>query len=375
MVQSGCGKLALMTNADTLPRDGHFSAFLAVFSLIAISTASEHYLGYHGFSLQVLPWLLGCFAVVGLIGKGAVPLLRALKAGQFIREDGPQGHLNKSGTPTMGGIYIVPVGVTASVIATGELRGTVLAGCLLTVAFALIGWLDDWQILRKRSNKGISPALKLGLQGICGAGFCTWLCLSQPWQEVTTIHLPWGITLPLGVWFIPLALFVILGSTNATNLTDGLDGLAGGTGAIALLGLAILVFPKDSQLALFAVCMAGSYLGFLWHNRHPAQVFMGDTGSLALGGALSAVALAGDLLWGLLIVGWLFVWESLRVIAQVGYYKLTKNEQGVGKRLFKMAPYHHHLELSGWHETQVVLLFYTVAIALVVLAIYLSQFL
>ncbi len=363
-----------MNNMDILPKDGHLSAFLAVFSLIAIATASEHYLGYHGLSLRLLPWFLGCFAVVGLVGQWAVPILRAIKAGQFIREDGPQTHLKKSGTPTMGGIYVVPVGIVASAIAVGSPKGAVLAGCLLTIAFGVIGWLDDWLILQKRSNKGISPQMKLALQSICAVAFCAWLCLSQPWQEVTTIHLPWGVALPLGLWFIPLALFVILGSTNATNLTDGLDGLAGGTGAIALWGMAILSFPKDSQLALFCVCMAGSYLGFLWHNRHPAQVFMGDTGSLALGGALAGVALAGDLLWGLLIVGLLFVWESLSVIAQVGYYKLTKNAQGIGKRLFKMAPYHHHLELSGWHETQIVLVFYAVAIALVVLAIYLSQF-
>jgi phospho-N-acetylmuramoyl-pentapeptide-transferase len=363
-----------MTNAESLPKDGHFSAFLAVFSLIAIATASELYLGMQGFSLLVLPWLLGCFATVGLMGRLVVPILRAIKAGQFIREDGPQAHLKKSGTPTMGGIYVVPVGIVAALLGTGAMSAAVVSACVLTIAFGFIGWLDDWQILRKRSNKGISPQMKLALQGICAGAFCVWLCLSQSWQEVTTIHLPWGITLPLGIWFIPLALFVILGSTNATNLTDGLDGLAGGTGAIALMGMAVLVFPKDSQLALFAVCMAGSYLGFLWHNRHPAQVFMGDTGSLALGGALSAVALAGDMLWGFLIVGLLFVWESISVIAQVGYYKATKNEQGVGQRLFKMAPYHHHLELSGWHETQVVLVFYAVAIALVILAIYLSQF-
>jgi phospho-N-acetylmuramoyl-pentapeptide-transferase len=244
----------------------------------------------------------------------------------------------------------------------------------LTVGFGLVGWWDDWQILRKKSNKGLSPKMKLILQGLLALVFCGWLTLTRSWLDLTTIDLPFGWVLPLGIFFFPLALFVILGSTNATNLTDGLDGLAAGTGAIALMGMALLIFPKDQALAKFCACMAGSYLGFLWHNRHPAQVFMGDTGSLALGGALAAIALIANMLWGLLVVGLLFVWESISVIAQVSYYKATKNEQGVGKRLFKMAPYHHHLELSGWHETKIVLVFYGVAIGLVWMAIVLLQF-
>lgn len=357
-----------MVNAPATPKSGHLSALVSVLSLILLSTSADLYWGYRSFSVQILPWCLGCFVVVGIAGKFCVPLLRAIKAGQFIREDGPQTHLKKSGTPTMGGIYVVPVGLLGAIWASGGAE-QVLASSLLTLGFGLVGWWDDWQILRKKSNKGISPQMKLALQGLLAVAFCTWLTLSRSWLSLTTIDLPLGWALPLGIFFFPLALFVILGSTNATNLTDGLDGLASGTGAIALMGMSLLIFPKDQALAQFCACVGGSYLGFLWHNRHPAQVFMGDTGSLALGGALAGTALMANVLWGLLVVGLLFVWESITVIAQVSYYKATKNEQGVGKRLFKMAPYHHHLELSGWHETRVVLVFYGVSIVLVLVAV------
>jgi phospho-N-acetylmuramoyl-pentapeptide-transferase len=362
-----------MVNAPSSAPNGHLSALVAVLSLLLFSTSADLYWGYRDFTGQILPWWLVCFTIVGIAGKFCVPLLRAIKAGQFIREDGPQSHLQKSGTPTMGGIYVIPVGVGAALLSSG-MAEQVWAASGLTVGFGLVGWWDDWQILRKKSNKGLSPKMKLILQGLLALVFCGWLTLTRSWLDLTTIDLPFGWVLPLGIFFFPLALFVILGSTNATNLTDGLDGLAAGTGAIALMGMALLIFPKDQALAKFCACMAGSYLGFLWHNRHPAQVFMGDTGSLALGGALAAIALIANMLWGLLVVGLLFVWESISVIAQVSYYKATKNEQGVGKRLFKMAPYHHHLELSGWHETKIVLVFYGVAIGLVWMAIVLLQF-
>jgi phospho-N-acetylmuramoyl-pentapeptide-transferase len=161
--------------------------------------------------------------------------------------------------------------------------------------------------------------------------------------------------------------FVFAAESNATNLTDGVDGLAAGTGAIALLGLGALVAPTSLPLMLFCACLSGSFLGFLIHNRNPARVFMGDTGSLALGGALAAVGLLTDRLWILFIISGIFFVESLSVIAQVSYYKATKGPDGVGKRLFKMAPIHHHLELTGWSETQVVGVFYLINSLLVLL--------
>jgi len=312
---------------------------------------------------------------LGVVGAGyvALPILQQLKTGQIVREDGPQAHLKKSGTPTMGGIFIVPVGLIVAVIwasfSTGTLNYNVLAASLLTLAFGFVGWLDDWQILRYKSNKGISPTTKLALLGISALSFCVWLGLTQPFDQLTAIALPLNLILPLGILFFPLAMFVLLGTSNATNLTDGLDGLAGGTGAIALLGLGLLMSPNHPELVTFCVCMSGSYLGFLWHNHNKAKVLMGDTGSLALGGAIAAAALIGNMLWGLLIIGIIFIWEALSVIGQVGYYKLTKDDKGVGKRLFKMAPFHHHLELSGWQEIQVVGVFYLVQFLLVLGAI------
>jgi phospho-N-acetylmuramoyl-pentapeptide-transferase len=319
----------------------------------------------------LVPLFLCTLGVVAL-GSVAVPILRQLKAGQVVREDGPQAHLKKTGTPTMGGIFIVPVGIVAA-IAFSHFNVQVIACSALTFVFGLIGWLDDWQILRRHSNKGISPKTKLVLQALCAIAFCSWMGLTQDWQSFSWVHLPLRIVLPMGLVFCPLAIFAIVATTNATNLTDGLDGLAGGTGAIALLGMALLLFPEHLELATFCVCMGGSYLGFLWFNRNPAKVFMGDTGSLALGGALVAAAILGNMLWGLVIVGAIFVWESITVVAQVYYFKATKRSTGVGQRLFKMAPFHHHLELSGWHEIHIVRSFYIVGVMLVIFALILKM--
>ncbi len=314
-----------------------------------------------------LPFAI-CTIASGLLGYWVIPMLRRFKAGQFIREDGPQAHLKKAGTPTMGGIFVVPVALLFAVVASG-FSPQVLAAAGLTFAYGFIGFLDDWLILRDRSNKGISPKLKLALQVGFGAVFCLWLSLGSGLESVTSVNLPLGLVLPLGLLFWPLALFVMTAESNATNLTDGVDGLAAGTGAIALLGLGGFVAAQSPELMLFCAALSGSYVGFLAHNRNPARVFMGDTGSLALGGALAAVALMGNLLWVLLVIGGLFLVESLSVIAQVSFYKMTKGADGVGKRLFKMAPIHHHLELSGWAETRVVATFYAIS-ALLIAACY-----
>lgn len=308
-----------------------------------------------------IPFLLSAIASA-LIGYWAVPLLRALKTGQFIREDGPQAHLKKAGTPTMGGIFFVPVAVVITLLVT-RFAPNALAVCSLTMAYAGIGWLDDWQVLRRKSNKGISPRMKLVLQIGVALAFCLWMLGTQP-ATITTVALPLGLTLPLSVLFWPLAGFVLVAESNATNLTDGLDGLMAGTGAIAFLGLAALVAPTNPDLMVFAAAMSGACLGFLVHNHNPARVFMGDTGSLALGGALGAVGLLSGNLFGLLILTLLFFAETLSVIIQVVYYKATKGPDGIGRRFFKMAPLHHHFELSGWSELQVVSTFYAVVAVL-----------
>ncbi len=313
-----------------------------------------------------LPLILSAVVASGL-GYTVIPMLVRIKAGQFIREDGPQAHLKKAGTPTMGGIFFVPVGVGMAVILSG-FNPMVLAVSALTLAYGFIGWLDDWQILRRKSNKGISPKMKLALQVGFAALFCLWLAWSQG-ASISVVTLPWRIVLPLGLLFWPLAIFVQVAQSNATNLTDGVDGLMGGLGAISFLGLATYLSLTSPELAIFCACMSGCCIGFVSHNRNPARVFMGDTGALALGGGLAAVALLSDSLWVLLIISGIFLLETLSVIAQVGYYKATKGPDGVGKRLFKMAPLHHHLELCGWSETQVVGTFYSINAILVLVSL------
>lgn len=302
--------------------------------------------------------LVVCTLLTAALGLWVVPLLRRLKTGQVIREDGPQAHLKKGGTPTMGGVFFIPVGVAVALLWSGFSPG-VMAVAAMTLGYAAIGWVDDWQILVKKSNKGISPRMKLGLQIGLAAIFCLWLAANQP-ENLTNLELPFGLALPLGLLFWPLAAFVLVAESNSTNLTDGLDGLMGGTGAIAFFGLGGLVAPSSPDLMVFCAALSGSCLGFLFYNRNPAQVFMGDTGSLALGGALGAVALLSNSLWSLFLISGIFFVEAISVIAQVGYYKATKGPDGVGKRLFKMAPIHHHLELSGWSEIKVVAVFYAI---------------
>lgn len=310
--------------------------------------------------------LIICGLLSALVGVGAVPLLRALKAGQIIREDGPKSHLKKTGTPTMGGAFFVPVAIVMSVILSG-FHPNAIAVAALTTAYAGIGFADDWEIIRRRSNKGISPRTKMGLQIAFAVAFCIWMMMFG--QVSTDIKLPFGVVIPLGFLFWGLAAFTLVAESNATNLTDGVDGLAGGTVAIAMLGMGAIAAPTHPELMTFSACLSGACLGFLAHNRNPAKVFMGDTGSLAIGGALAAVGLMSNSVFALLLISGLFLWETLSVIIQVSYFKMTKNADGVGQRFFKMSPYHNHLELSGWTETQIVGWFYTVNIVLALLAL------
>jgi phospho-N-acetylmuramoyl-pentapeptide-transferase len=310
--------------------------------------------------------LVICGILSALVGLGAVPLLRALKAGQIIREDGPKSHLKKTGTPTMGGAFFVPVAMIMSLILSG-FHPNAIAVAALTTAYAGIGFADDWEIIRRRSNKGISPRTKMGLQIAFAVAFCLWMMMFG--QVSTDIRLPFGVVIPLGLLFWGLATFTLVAESNATNLTDGVDGLAGGTVAVAMLGMGAIAAPTNPELMTFSACLSGACLGFLAHNRNPAKVFMGDTGSLAIGGALAAVGLMTNSLFALLLISGLFLWETLSVIIQVSYFKMTKNADGVGQRFFKMSPYHNHLELNGWTETQIVGWFYTVNIVLALLAI------
>ncbi len=323
-------------------------------------------------SLQIrsltVPLMLSTL-VTSAVGYWAVPALRRLKAGQIIREDGPQSHLKKAGTPTMGGAFFVPVAVILSLLLTG-FAPKVVAVCALTSFYGLIGFIDDWQIIRKKSNKGLPPRAKMLLQITGAVGFCLWMMTQVKDIDFSAVLLPFGLVLPLGILFWLLAGFVLVAESNATNLTDGVDGLAGGTVAIALLGLGEIAGRAGApELMVFCAAMSGACVGFLAYNRNPARVFMGDTGSLALGGALAAVGLVTNSLFALLVLSGLFLWETISVIIQVTYYKATKDEHGVGQRFFKMSPFHNHLELSGWTETNIVSCFYLVTAALAFIAI------
>lgn len=329
---------------------------------IIFDTATQNW--HHLASSLTLPLLIGGLASSAL-GYGVVPILQRLKTGQIVQEDGPQAHLKKAGTPTMGGIFMIPVAIIIALVLS-RFSSNAIAVCLVTLGYGCIGWIDDWQVLRRKSNKGISPRMKLSLQIAIAVLFCGWLWW-QKYPQISYVALP-GVVLSLGFLFFPLAGFVLVAESNATNLTDGVDGLAAGTSAIAFLGLGIIIANTHPELTVFCAAMSGCCWGFLVHNHNKAKVFMGDTGSLALGGAIAAVGLLSGNLWALFIISGIFFIESLSVIAQVSYYKATKDENGKGKRLFKMAPIHHHFELSGWSETQVVGMFYLINIVLAVVA-------
>lgn len=362
-------------DAKLSPNQGlNISSGIGLASILALSLTTFalilDWLGHRvplSYSSLTMPFLLCAFGA-GAAGLWVIPLLQALKTGQIVREDGPQAHLKKAGTPTMGGVFFIPVAVAIACILS-DFAEDVVAVSVLTLSYGLIGWIDDWQILRRKSNKGISPKMKLALQIIFATGFCFWMMLNRD-SSITNIVLPWvGFSLPLGLLFWPLAGFVLVAESNATNLTDGIDGLAGGTVAIAIFALGALIAPTSPGLMIFCAAMSGSCIGFLAHNRNPARVFMGDTGSLALGGALAAVALLTNSLVALFVLSGIFFVETLSVMAQVSYYKATKGPDGKGKRLFKMAPLHHHLELSGWSELQVVSAFYIIAAMLATLCL------
>lgn len=320
--------------------------------------------------LKIFPLWISAI-ITAILGYIVVPILQRIKASQIIQEDGPVTHLKKAGTPTMGGIFFVPTALIIALI-MGKFTGNLIAVVLVTLAYALIGWIDDWQILRKKTNLGLTPKQKLILQIAVAIGFCFWLSQSQP-TNITEIPLPFNVILPLGFFFWLVAVFVMLAESNATNLTDGVDGLAGGTSAIAFLGLGILISTTHPDLTVFCLAISGGCLGFVVHNRNKADVFMGDTGSLALGAGLASVGILSQNLWALFIISILFFIESLSVIAQVTYYKATKDANGNGKRLLKMAPIHHHLELSGWTETQIVGIFYLINTLLIAIVLIFNQ--
>ncbi|MCI6646038.1 MAG: phospho-N-acetylmuramoyl-pentapeptide-transferase [Oscillospiraceae bacterium] len=297
----------------------------------------------------MMAFLVG-FIVSSVVGAFLVPFLRKIKAGQMIKEIGPSWHMSKSGTPTMGGLMFI-AGVTAacltagwSALAKGE-YGHILC-LLLALVFGAIGFLDDYEKLRHKQNLGLTAGKKFLLQLAASVVFI--LLMRSLGYISTELYIPFvntTVSIPEPVYFI-LAAFIIVGTVNSVNLTDGVDGLATGTTIPVMLFFVVVTFcwgDSYTPMGVFASGLAGGLLGFLIYNFNPAKVFMGDTGSLFLGGAVAALAFAYDMPLILITLGIVYIIETLSDIIQVGYFKLSG-----GKRVFKMAPFHHHLEMGGW---------------------------
>lgn len=307
-----------------------------------------------------------------IAGKLFIPLLRRLKLGQYVRDDGPKSHLKKAGTPTMGGIiFLIPLCITSLLLAKKSLDFVVVA-VLVTVGFGAIGFIDDYIKIGMERSMGLRAYQKIIGQIIIAVMFAVF-AYRHP-DIGSSIYIPftdgeWD----LGIWYIPFIVFVMIGTVNSTNLTDGLDGLASGVTLIVASTFSVIaafasnkvydeglayVSANYQNLAIFAGALAGGCLGFLRYNSHPAQVFMGDTGSLGIGGAVVALAVLLKMPLFLPIIGGIYMIESISVILQVTSFKLT------GKRIFKMSPLHHHFELKGMAETRVVTMFMIITVLL-----------
>lgn len=292
----------------------------------------------------------------------AIIYLRRLKFGQQIRVQGPSSHKLKAGTPTMGGLIIIFALTISTLIFAGGNIYTVLA-LTLTIGYGLLGFVDDFIKTVWKRSLGLQARQKLLGQIGLAALLAVW-AMNQP-ELGTSVFIPLrGVSIDLGWFYIPFVVLVVVATSNAVNLTDGLDGLAAGTTAIALVAYTVITMGlRQVELAIFTAAVTGACIGFLWFNSYPAQVFMGDTGSLALGSALASVAvLTKTELW-LILIGGVFVLETLSVIIQVLFFRFT------GGRIFRMSPLHHHFELSGWQETQVVIRFWIVAVILALVAV------
>ncbi|MBR4111239.1 MAG: phospho-N-acetylmuramoyl-pentapeptide-transferase [Clostridia bacterium] len=308
--------------------------------------------------------LLASFIGTLILGFIAIPILKKLKVGQVVRDDGPQSHLKKSGTPTMGGIIMLLVIIAVSAVVATKYPA-ILPVALLTLGYGFVGFVDDFIKLVLKNPTGLKPSYKMFGLIIISVSFIVYLISTG---FTTETYLPIFKTyIPLPVWaYIPCAVFIMLACTNSLNLTDGLDGLAAGVNAIIMIFFTFIALTFGSkEMSIFSAIVTGTSIGFLIFNLHPAKVFMGDTGSLALGGAFCGVALLLKIPLILIVVAGVCVLETISVILQVSYFKATK-----GKRLFKMAPIHHHLELSGWKETSIVTTFWITTIILCVLGAY-----
>jgi len=339
-------------------------------------------------TLRAVLATLTALTISFVVGPVMIRKLTKYKVGQSVRDDGPQTHLIKAGTPTMGGALIL-VAIAVATLLWGDLSNRFVWVVLITtLGFGIIGWIDDWRKVVHRNPKGLSAGAKYFWQSLIGLGVAIYLHATATTPAETALIVPFfkHLAIPLGtVGFIVLTYLVVVGSSNAVNLTDGLDGLA--IMPTVMVGSALAIFAYVAghayfskylgipyvagagELMVFCAAMAGAGLGFLWFNAYPAEVFMGDVGALALGAALGVVAVIVRQEIVLFIMGGVFVVETVSVAIQVGYFRYTRRKYGEGRRIFLMAPLHHHYEQKGWKETQVVVRFWIITMMLVLVGL------
>ena len=352
--------------------------------LILADWLAQYYSPFSVFSYLTLRAILGVLTALAfslILGPYMIRKLVEAQIGQAVRNDGPQSHLSKNGTPTMGGALIISAIAISTLLWADLSNRYVWVVLLVTLLFAAIGWVDDYRKVVEKNSRGLPAKWKYFWQSVTGAGAAIFLFTTAPSMAETSLIIPFfkDFAWEMGIFFVILTYFVIVGTSNAVNLTDGLDGLA--ILPTVLVGSALGVFAYLSghlqfadylnipyiagagELVVFCATIAGAGLGFLWFNTYPAQVFMGDVGSLALGAALGVVAVIVRQEIVLFIMGGVFVMETVSVILQVGSYKLT------GRRIFRMAPIHHHSELKGWPEPRVIVRFWIITVILVLIGL------
>lgn len=348
-----------------------------------------HYLSHYFHVFHVFQYItfraivsaLTALLIVLLYCPKYIQRLTTLQIGQVVRQDGPQSHLQKSGTPTTGGLLIL-IAFTISLLLWSDLSNRyVWIALLVTLGFGIIGCIDDYRKIIKKNSKGLSVRQKLLAQSCIAltAIFILYFNASSPAETQLIVPFCKNLTIQLGIFYIVFSYLVIVGASNAVNLTDGLDGLALMPAILVLIALSVFAYvagnflfskylvlpfiPGAGELTVFCAALIGAGLGFLWYNAYPAQIFMGDVGSLSIGGALGIIAVMVRQELVLFLMGGIFVIETISVILQVGSFKLR------GKRIFKMAPLHHHFELSGWSEPKIIVRFWIITVILVLIGL------
>ncbi|GAA0680718.1 phospho-N-acetylmuramoyl-pentapeptide-transferase [Marinobacterium maritimum] len=352
--------------------------------LLLADYLSQFYSGFGVFRYITLRGIMGILTALGIslfLGPWLIRQLKSKQIGQAVRDDGPQSHLSKAGTPTMGGALIL-LSIAISTLLWSDLSSRyVWVTLIVTLIFGAVGWVDDWRKVVEKNPRGLPARWKYFWQSIGGIGAAVVLYMTAQSPVETQLILPFfkDVAIDLGIFFIVFTYFVIVGSSNAVNLTDGLDGLAIMPTVMVAAALAVFAYLSghaqfanylhipyvagSGELIIFCGAIVGAGLGFLWFNTYPAQVFMGDVGALSLGAALGVVAVIVRQELVLVIMGGVFVMETVSVILQVASFKLT------GRRIFRMAPIHHHFELKGWPEPRVIVRFWIITVVLVLIGL------